>query len=136
MLNKDETQMKPASEKTNRPAGHRHHRDQYVDYSHEMSHDTYEASGRVIVRIVPLLYSGMIGGIFDHMVAALSIGILVSVALDLTMGNKSLSRPILRPLMHFGCPLFAAVSRSIARAVYATGIYKPTQWRDLRCNNT
>ena len=136
MLDDDQTHGKQAAENTSQNTRRNRRRDQYFHYSHEMPHDTKEASGRVIIRVVPLLYSGMIGGVFDHVIIALSIGALVSVALDLTMGDKSMFRPIFERITQCGCPVFAAASRGLAKCLTATGVQPPAQLRDARCRAT
>ena len=48
------------------------HHDQYVEYSHELSEDSAEATSRALVRFVPLAYGGLLGGLTE----AMPLGIL------------------------------------------------------------
>ncbi len=106
----------------------------YAHYSHEQSQDNAEASGRIIVRVVPLLYGGMIGVLFDNIVGALAISALISMALDLTMDDKSMFRPLICPLVHRTCPLLVTVSRSLSKILGYLGIPTPIRLHDVRCS--
>ncbi len=73
--------------------------DQYVQYNHEMTDDTAEASARALIRMVPLVYGGLVGGIVGNVPLGLAIGLATTMALDLKMGRHSITLRLLRPLM-------------------------------------
>ena len=58
------------------------HHDQYVEYSHDLPEDTSEASSRSLVRVVPLAYGVLLGGLADNMLLGLSVGAMASAAFD------------------------------------------------------
>ena len=73
--------------------------DQYVQYNHEMTDDTAEASARTLIRAVPLVYGGLVGGIVGIVPLGLAIGLATTMALDLKMGRHSITLRLLRPLV-------------------------------------
>lgn len=96
MLTGKQSELNPAQAVENVKARERIHEEQYVQYTHELSYDTKESVGRVIIRLVPLLYGGMFGALLDDMSLALTVGAIVSVGMDLAMGNQSLLRAFIR----------------------------------------
>ncbi len=84
----------------------RDHVDRCVQYTHQMSEDGAEASARTLARIVPLIYGGLFGAFTENMYLGFSLGLMLTLALDLRMGDKSLSLPLLRPLINGSCRLF------------------------------
>lgn len=85
------------------------------------------------MRVVPLLYGGMIGVLFDNIISALAISALISIALDLTMDDKSMFRPLIRPLARRLCPMLVTVSQSLSKALDSYGMPTPTRLHDVRC---
>ena len=73
--------------------------DQYVQYNHEMTDDTAEASARTLIRMVPLVYGGLVGGIMGVVPLGLAIGLATTMALDIKMGRHSITLRLLKPLM-------------------------------------
>ena len=73
--------------------------DRYVQYNHEMSDDTAEASARTLIRTVPLVYGGLVGGVVGDMPLGLAIGLATTVALDLKMRDHSITLRLFRPLL-------------------------------------
>lgn len=96
MLSGKQSELNPAQATENGKARERIHEEQYVHYTHELSYDTKESVGRVIIRLVPLLYGGMFGALLDDMPLALTVGAIVSIGMDLAMGNQSLLRAFIR----------------------------------------
>ena len=111
---------------------HRHH-DQYVHYTHQMSDETAEASARVLIRLVPLVYGALMGGLYGNLPAGLLLGLVASLALDYRMGGKSLIQPVLRRCAATGCPLVAAAVRGVAATIGAFGLPVSTTMRQKRC---
>lgn len=111
----------------------RKHHDQYTHYSHEMPEDTKEATGRVIIRAVPIIYAGVIGHLADHTFVSLLFGIAIAIGLDLAMGKHSIVRPLARLFSMAGCPFIAASSRTVAKTMRMLGMQPPTGMRDMRC---
>lgn len=109
------------------------HRDRHVQYSHEMSDETAEASSRTLIRIVPLVYGALLGGLIDDILLGVSLGMVLSIALDSRMGRQSLSLGLLRPLVSAGCPAISAIARGLALALRFIGLRAPLPWRDMRC---
>ena len=109
------------------------HRDQYGQYTHEMPDDTAEASARVLIRAVPLIYGGLLGGLMSNIVLGLSLGLVMTMALDLRMGDKSFFRVILAPVMRRSCPVIGALAPRVARAIEGLGLPVPAVLRDVRC---
>lgn len=98
MLSGNQSELGPVQATEHVTARKRIHDEQYVHYTHELSYDSKESIGRVIIRLVPLLYGGMFGALLDDMPLALTVGAMVSVAVDLAMGNQSVLRSFLRLL--------------------------------------
>ncbi len=133
MLSENETD-RHRTERTSGVGRHaRKHHDQYSHYSHEMPEDTKEATGRVIIRAVPVIYAGVIGHLTDHTVVSLILGLALSVGLDLAMGKHSIVRPMWRTCSVAGCPLIAAASRTVAKVMRMLGMHPPSSMRDMRC---
>ncbi|MCB1784791.1 MAG: hypothetical protein H6953_15280 [Chromatiaceae bacterium] len=111
----------------------RPHEDQYVHYTHEMTDGAKEGSGRFVVRAVPLLYGFLVGGLIDNLSAGLAVGASVSAMVDLTMGEGSLLRPLLRPFAMAGCPVVAVLANGLGRGIGLLGLPVPNALRDVRC---
>jgi len=98
MLSGNQSELSPVQATEDVTARKRIHDEQYVHYTHELSYDSKESIGRVIIRLVPLLYGGMFGALLDDMALALTVGGIVSVGMDLAMGNQSILRSFVRSL--------------------------------------
>ena len=109
------------------------HDEQCVQYSHEMPLDLQEAIGRFIFRVVPLLYAGMFGALTHEMPIAMTIGVLVSMGMDLAMGPRSILRSMARPVMRGGCPLLAAIAHATAHLIRVAGLKPPSVLSEMRC---
>ena len=109
------------------------HHDQYVHYTHQMSDETAEASARLLIRLVPLVYGALMGGLYGNLPAGLLLGLVASLALDYRMGRKSLIQPVMRRCAATGCPLLAAAIRGSAATIGAIGLPVPTNMRQMRC---
>ena len=109
------------------------HQDRYVHYTHQMPDETAEASARVLIRLVPLVYGALMGGLYGHLPAGLLLGLTASLALDYRMGGKSLIQPVLRLCAATGCPLLAAAIRGVSAAIEAIGLPVPANMRQKRC---
>lgn len=109
------------------------HDEQCVRYSHAMPHDLQESVGRVIIRIVPLLYGGMFGALMDEFPLAMAVGGVASALLDLSMGHASILRSFISPMLRGGCPLIAAAAQGLASMINATGLRAPAALGKLRC---
>ena len=112
---------------------HRHSEDRAVQYTHQMSDDTAEASARVLIRAVPLVYGVLLGGLTKNLPLGLSLGIILSMGLDMRMGDKSFFLPLFRPLFERGCPLLAAMAHGLATLIRRAGIPAPSALRNLNC---
>jgi hypothetical protein len=110
------------------------HQDRYVHYTHQMPDETAEASARVLIRIVPLIYGALMGGLYGNLLAGVLLGLLVSALLDYRMWDSSLLRPVSRRCAATGCPLIAAAARGFATAVGAIGLPAPSAMRQMRCD--
>ncbi len=119
------------------PAGverrQRTHDEQCVQYSHEMPADLQEAIGRFIFRVVPLLYGGMFGVLTHEMSIAMTIGLLVTIGMDLAMGQHSILRTMVLPLVRGGCPVLAAIARMTAGLLRLAGLNPPSALSEMRC---
>ena len=109
------------------------HDEQCVQYSHEMPLDLQEAIGRFIFRVVPLLYGGMFGALTHEMPTAMTIGVLVSMGMDLAMGPRSILRSMARPVARGGCPLLAAIARATAHLIRVAGLKPSPALSEMRC---
>lgn len=109
------------------------HQDQHGRYTHEMSNATGEASARALIRIVPLVYGGVLGALAGHIVPGMALGMALCVALDLRMGSDSLSRPLLSPLLRRACPVMADIVRRLARRARVIGLRLPAVMRQMKC---
>lgn len=111
----------------------RAHEDQYAHYSHQMPDDTKEATGRFIVRLVPLLYGVLLGGLSGHLFVGILLGLVGSIGLDLRMGGQSLALPPARRVWHAACPRVALLVRALTERIEAKGLHVPDRLRSLRC---
>ncbi len=109
------------------------HHDQYARHSHQLPEDTTEASSRTLVRVVPVAYGVLLGGLGDNVVLGLAAGVCLSVVFDLYMGDRSIVRSLLASPSARVCPLFAAVVRSVARLIARLGLSAPAALTDMRC---
>ncbi|MCG6967438.1 MAG: hypothetical protein LJE59_13100 [Chromatiaceae bacterium] len=116
-----------------RAVARRVHEEQHVHYTHEMSRDTSEASGRFIIRMVPLLYGVLVGSLLADPVPGLLVGSLGFMALDLTMAGNSLLLALLRRCLSAGCPFVAVLVNTLVRGIDVVGLPVPRQLRDIRC---
>ena len=128
-------QMDPGCVTPGAPAAadRRVHDEQCVQYSHDMPLDLQEAIGRFIFRVVPLLYGGMFGALTHEMPIAMTIGVLVSIGMDLAMGKHSILRSTGSPVLRCGCPVLAAVAHATARLIRMVGLKAPPALSDMRC---
>lgn len=133
MLTGKQSEPNPVQVTEDVTTGKRVHEEQYVHYTHELSYDSKESIGRVIIRLVPLLYGGMFGALLDDMSLALTVAAIVTVGMDLAMGNQSLLRTFIRCFMKGGCPLIAALANTLAAVIRLTGLQAPAFLRDMRC---
>lgn len=111
----------------------RMHRDKHVQYSHEMTEDTAEASARVLTRTVPIVYGFLFGALIENLILGASLGIVLSIALDSRMGRDSLSLRLLRRLLASACPVVAAVMRGLAWVMRVVGLSAPSSWANMPC---
>jgi hypothetical protein len=109
------------------------HDEQCVQYTHEMPYDVKEATGRVVIRLVPLFYGFMFGSLTDNMPVAMTIGVLVATALDLGMADKSMARGLFGSLLRSGCPVVAKIAHGLAWAIKAFGLPVPRAMSHMRC---
>ena len=71
-------------------------RDQHAHYSHELSEGVTDAFSRAISRLVPLIYGAIMGVVSEHLVVGLAVSLLITMVLDLSMGEQSLFRNMAR----------------------------------------
>jgi hypothetical protein len=95
--------------------------------------DLQEAIGRFIFRVVPLLYGGMFGALTHEMSIAMAVGVLVSMGMDLAMGQRSIVRSMARPVARGGCPVLAAIARATAHLIRVAGLKPPPVLSEMRC---
>lgn len=107
----------------------RAHHDIYARQSHELPDDVTEAASRALIRVVPLAYGGLLGGLADSIALGVSVGLIVSMALDLNMGEKSMLRALSQGL----CPVVARLAHLLARLIRRFGFAAPAALGDMRC---
>jgi hypothetical protein len=111
------------------PTLDRSHHDQHVRYTHQLPEDDAEATSRALVRVVPLAYGGLLGGLSDNLLLGLSGGVALSAAFDLYMGRDS----VVRALFKSACRAIAAASQRLADAIARRGLKVPSALRAMRC---
>ncbi len=111
------------------------HRDQYGHYTHEMPEDTAEASARLLIRAVPLIYGGLLGGLMSNIFLGLSLGLVLTMALDVRMGNKSIFRGFFTPVLRRSCPVIRWLVIRLEQGLQNIGLQVPAALRDLRCES-
>jgi len=94
----DATVLAPLVEPVPRRAVSAFHHDRHVHYTHELSDDATEASTRMLIRLVPMVYGGVLGVLAEHVILGLLAGFVLTLALDLRMGKDSLFRPVFAPV--------------------------------------
>lgn len=104
-----------------------------VRHSHDMPPDLKESVGRVVFRIVPLLYGGMFGALIHDLPFALGLGAVVSAGMDIAMGDYSILRSIVRPVLSRGCPVLALAARGLAGILRMVGLEVPAVLSNIRC---
>ena len=109
------------------------HRDQYVEYSHQLPEGTADAVSRLLIRIVPLIYGGLLGHLSDHMALGLLLGFASAAAFDLYMGDKSVLRNRARWVAVNLCPRLAALAHGIADLIQRLGGRAPGFLRRMHC---
>ena len=110
--------------------------DQYAHYTHELPEDDAEAASRALVRVVPVAYGALLGGVTDHVLLGLAAGLAAGMAFDLYMGGNSMLRPWFRRLRRRACPAIATVARRLAGTLGRLGLEAPCALRDFRCSVT
>ncbi len=110
------------------------HRDQYVQYSHQMTAGTADSSARTLTRLVPLIYGALLGGLVGSVALGMVFGLLMSAALDIRMGDKSIGRPLLRPVFRLACPFVLPLLRALGIAGSGPRLPVPAGLRDARCD--
>lgn len=109
------------------------HRDRHVHYSHEMPDETAEASARILIRTVPLVYGVLLGVILGNMLLGFAMGFALTVALDMRMKSYSLFLPVLGPLFAPLCPLINAIAHGLARLLTLFGLRAPAFLAKMDC---
>jgi len=109
------------------------HEDQYAHHTHELPEDSAEASSRTLVRIVPVAYGGLLGGLADNLALGLAGGVVLSGAFDLYMGDKSMLRVLGARLSPRVCPAIAAAARLLAAVIGRLGLAVPVSLSEMRC---
>ena len=109
------------------------HRDQHVEYTHELPEGTAEAVSRALIRIVPLIYGGLLGHLGGNMALGLLLGFASAAAFDLYMGNKSILRNHGRWAAVYLCPRLVAVAHGLAGLIQRLGGRAPDFLRRLHC---
>ncbi|MCP5439431.1 MAG: hypothetical protein H6958_02245 [Chromatiaceae bacterium] len=107
--------------------------DQYVEYTHELSEDSAEATSRALVRFVPLAYGGLLGGLNDAVLLGILGGLGLSIAFDLYMGKNSMMRAMARRIGTHLCPMVALLARRLATAMQHRGWAVPSMLKDRHC---
>ncbi len=107
----------------------RTHHDRYAELSHELTDDAAEATSRALIRGVPLGYGALLGGLADNILLGLAVGLVLSLAFDLNMGEKSIARGLFRGV----CPAFAEAAHLLARLLRLLGLAAPAALGELRC---
>jgi hypothetical protein len=111
------------------------HRDQHPHYSHELPDEVSEATSRALVRVVPLAYGMLLGGLSGNMLLGLAAGGALSGAFDLSMGEDSMVRGLGRTLSNRLCPAVAAAAHRLAAALEGLGLGAPALLRGMRCRS-
>jgi len=111
------------------------HEDQYAHHTHELPEDSAEASSRTLVRIVPVAYGGLLGGLADNLMLGLAGGMALGGAFDLFMGDKSLLRDLGARLSLRACPAMAAAARLLVTLIGRLGLGVPVFLSEIRCGS-
>lgn len=109
------------------------HRNRQVLLSHEMPEETAEASARVLIRTVPLVYGFLFGAVLGNMLIGIPMGLALTVALDMRMGRHSFFLPLFGPLLAPFCPLVNAIAHGLAALIGALGMRRPVFLAQMNC---
>ena len=60
--------------------------------THDLTESAAESVSRLLIRVVPLVYGGLLGHLADRLVLGLLFGAVAASVLDLSMGDSSLLR--------------------------------------------
>ena len=107
----------------------RTHHDRFARQSHDLPNEAAEASSRALVRVVPLAYGALLGGLADTTLLGISVGLILSMAFDLNMGRHSMARALSRRL----CPVIARLVNLLAKVLRRFGVKAPAALAELRC---
>ena len=99
----------------------------------ELPDDSDDSFSLMLIRMLPLIHGGFVGGTLDNLVLGLSAGMALSVSLDLCMGNASQTRPLFRRLATYACPGVAVTARRLAMAIKRSGLSPPATLFRLKC---
>ena len=71
----------------------------YPHHSHAMQDDQADALSRLVARLVPLVFGIMLGAVGDMIVLGAAIGLVGSLAFDLSMEQRSWVRAVLHVIV-------------------------------------
>ncbi len=107
--------------------------DRYDTHTHELSDAAAEAVSRLLIRVVPLAYGGLLGWLADMTPFGLLLGAAASAAFDVHMAQHSLLRRGVRWVRHDLCPRLQRAGQGIARLAARLGVALPRALRRLPC---
>ena len=111
----------------------RTHHDRYARHTHDLPDDSSEASSRALVRVVPLAYGALLGGLADSLWLGFAAGLVLSMAFDLNMAENSLVRSLSRGLVNRLCPTVTRAAHRLARLIRRLGLVVPSTLSAMRC---
>lgn len=109
------------------------HQDQHPHYTHELPDSAADAVSRVLIRIVPLAYGLLIGGLSDNMPLGLALGAVVGVIADLSLREHSFSRVLILSIRNGACPAVAKAAHGLATVLGRVGGRTPTSLSQMQC---
>ena len=109
------------------------HQDQHLHYTHELPEAAADAVSRVLIRVVPLAYGLLLGGLSDNMPLGLALGAIVSVIADLNLREHSFTRALILSIRNGACPTVAKAAHGLAVVLGRLGGTTPRSLSQMRC---
>ena len=109
------------------------HRDQRPHYTHELPDPAADAVARALIRVVPLAYGLLLGGLSDNMHLGVALGAAVAVIADINLRAHSFTRVLMLAIRNVACPTVVKAAHGLAGVLGRLGGATPRSLSQMRC---